>query len=74
MTGRGIVVGGVQGSDALVQVYWIMGRSPNSQNRVFKKDDATGRLWTEAADPSKPVAPFLAEQHRSGRAACSQLL
>ena len=36
-----------------------MGRSSNSQNRVFCKDDATGRVWTEAADPSKMEDPSL---------------
>ena len=32
--GRGIVVGKSTSGD-LVQVYWIMGRSANSRNRVF---------------------------------------
>ena len=36
----------------MVQVYWIMGRSENSRNRVFKANDETGRLYTEAADSS----------------------
>lgn len=51
--GRGIVAGLDQSGEYMVQVYWIMGRSANSRNRVFKADDATGRLYTEAADPSK---------------------
>lgn len=42
----------------IVQIYWIMGRSPNSQNRVFSYDDK-GRLYTEAADPSKVSDPSL---------------
>ncbi len=51
--GRGIVVGLDETSKYLVQVYWIMGRSENSRNRVFKSDPRTGRLYTEAADVSK---------------------
>ncbi|MBN1427754.1 MAG: inosine monophosphate cyclohydrolase [Anaerolineae bacterium] len=33
--GRGLVIGRMAGDDAWVMVYWIMGRSPNSQNRQF---------------------------------------
>lgn len=50
--GRGIIVGLDETSQNLVQVYWIMGRSTNSRNRVFRTDN-TGRLYTEPADPSK---------------------
>jgi len=56
--GRGIVVGLDETGQFLVQVYWIMGRSENSRNRVFGKDD-TGRVFTEAADPSKVKDPSL---------------
>lgn len=31
--GRGIVVGLSSGGDTLFMIYWIMGRSPASQNR-----------------------------------------
>lgn len=55
--GRGIVVGLDETGENLVQVYWIMGRSENSRNRVFKTDEA--RLFTEAADPSKVQDPSL---------------
>ena len=51
--GRGIVAGLDETGANLVQVYWVMGRSENSRNRVFKGDPNTGRLYTEAADPSK---------------------
>lgn len=51
--GRGIVVGLNKTGSHIIQVYWIMGRSENSRNRVFKADDDTGRLYTEAADPAK---------------------
>ena len=51
--GRGIVAGLDETGQYLVQIYWIMGRSENSQNRIFKSDSETGRLYTEAADPAK---------------------
>jgi len=55
--GRGIVVGLDETGRFLVQIYWIMGRSANSRNRVFASD--AGRLWTEAADPAKVADPSL---------------
>lgn len=57
--GRGIVAGLDETGEYMFQVYWIMGRSDNSRNRVFKADDLTGRLYTEAADPSKVKDPSL---------------
>ena len=36
-----------------------MGRSANSRNRVFKQDEESGRLYTEAADPAKVKDPSL---------------
>jgi IMP cyclohydrolase len=56
--GRGIVAGLDGTGEYLVQVYWIMGRSENSRNRVFKQEE-DGRLYTEAADPSKVEDPSL---------------
>ncbi len=56
--GRGIVLGFSPTIQALIQIYWIMGRSPNSQNRVFSSNN-NGRLFTEAADPSKVTDPSL---------------
>ena len=54
--GRGIVLG--RGDDgAWIQVYWIMGRSDNSRNRIFVCED--GVVRTEAADPSKVEDPSL---------------
>jgi hypothetical protein len=50
--GRGIVMGTDQDSKYAVQVYWIMGRSEGSRNRIFKYD-SEGRLFTEPADPAK---------------------
>jgi len=55
--GRGIVIGTSEDGRYAVQVYWIMGRSENSQNRVFKCEG--GRLFTEAKDPSKMKDPRL---------------
>ena len=55
--GRGLIIGLDETGRSLVQVYWIMGRSANSRNRVFESDG--GRLWTTAADPSKVKDPSL---------------
>ena len=49
--GRGIIVGLDAAGENLVQVYWIMGRSAHSRNRVFTND--AGRVFTEPADPSR---------------------
>lgn len=54
--GRGMIVGYWNG--LLVQVYWIMGRSFNSRNRVFVLGE-DGVLFVEAADPSKVEDPRL---------------
>lgn len=54
--GRGLVLGRAP-SGAWLQVYWIMGRSENSRNRVFVADG--GELRTEAADPAKLADPSL---------------
>ena len=54
--GRGLILGrNLEG--AWVQVYWIMGRSEQSRNRVFKYEKDI--LRTEAADPSKVQDPSL---------------
>lgn len=55
---RGIVIG-MNNLGRVVQMSWIMGRSENSQNRVYvvKKED--GVVRTEAADPSKVKDPRL---------------
>ncbi len=53
---RGIVLGMDQRSN-LVQLAWIMGRSENSQNRVYVVEGSSVR--TEAADPSKVKDPSL---------------
>ena len=55
--GRAIIVGLDDTGQYLIQVYWIMGRSDNSRNRIFAFEG--GRLFTEAADPSKVKDPSL---------------
>ena len=55
--GRGIVMGfGPNGER--VQVYWIMGRSENSKNRVFVKNE-DGSVRTKAFDEKKVTDPSL---------------
>ncbi|MCX7048090.1 MAG: inosine monophosphate cyclohydrolase [Candidatus Sumerlaeota bacterium] len=56
--GRGLVVGMDETGGALVQVYWIMGRSANSRNRVFESGEG-GLLQTTPADASKTANPSL---------------
>lgn len=55
--GRGIVIGRSLDGTHMVQVYWIMGRSENSRNRVLVQEGA--RLFTEAADAAKITNPSL---------------
>ena len=54
--GRGIVIGRDLKGD-WIQVYWIMGRSSNSRNRIFVGEGDL--LRTEAADPAKVADPSL---------------
>ncbi len=56
--GRGIVLGTSPDGKSLVQVYWIMGRSENSRNRVFELEDS-GFVRTRAFDESKLSDPHL---------------
>ena len=55
--GRGLVIGRSHGGDSWQQVYFIMGRSPNSRNRQFKVDDCV--LETQPFDASKVEDPSL---------------
>lgn len=55
--GRGIVVGATEDNTAFIQVYWIMGRSANSRNRIFEQEGTS--LKTRAFDPSKVEDPSL---------------
>ena len=54
--GRGIVIGR-DPAGGWIQVYWIMGRSANSRNRIFVGDGDL--LRTQAADPAKVDDPSL---------------
>ncbi|MFO7958291.1 MAG: IMP cyclohydrolase [Candidatus Brocadiia bacterium] len=55
--GRGIVIGMTPDEERFVQIYWIMGRSENSQNRVFVEED--GDVRTAPFDESKVEDPSL---------------
>lgn len=55
--GRGIVLGLNRSGDRFIQVYWIMGRSANSRNRVFKLEDDILKTWPK--DPAKVADPSL---------------
>ena len=55
--GRGIVIGKSADGRSAVTAYFIMGRSENSRNRVFREKD--GSLYTEPFDPSKVEDPSL---------------
>ena len=55
--GRGIIIGMTPDGRNIVQVYWIMGRSENSRNRVFEYNGTT--LRTRAFDESKLTDPSL---------------
>ncbi|MEI7452223.1 MAG: IMP cyclohydrolase [Candidatus Falkowbacteria bacterium] len=56
--GRGIIVGLDESGQYLIQVYWIMGRSENSRNRIFVQGSG-GVLKTAPADPGKVKDPSL---------------
>lgn len=55
--GRGIIIGQSPDRRNYIQVYWIMGRSNNSRNRVFVKEGDFVR--TKAFDESKMEDPSL---------------
>ena len=55
--GRGLVLGRAESGDAWLQIYWIMGRSDNSRNRVFVAGG--GELRTEPANPALVKDPSL---------------
>lgn len=55
--GRAIVIGRDLTGKYLVQIYWVMGRSKDSRNRVLRRE--AGKVYTEAFDPSKVKDPEL---------------
>jgi IMP cyclohydrolase len=59
--GRGMVIGRTPDGSKMVQVYWIMGRSENSRNRVFVQQGNVVR--TAPFDASKVEDPSLIIYH-----------
>jgi hypothetical protein len=55
--GRGLILGRSADGARLLQLYWIMGRSANSRNRVFVEEG--GRLLTRPLDPALLKDPAL---------------
>lgn len=55
--GRGIVIGKSKDGKNAVCLYFIMGRSENSRNRIFSFKDNV--LYTEPADKNKAINPEL---------------
>ena len=55
--GRGLVIGRASETPGWLIIYWIMGRSPNSQNRRFVAEG--GLLRTEPVDPARVKDPSL---------------
>lgn len=55
--GRGIFLGLTPDRIHFVQTYWIMGRSENSQNRLFVEEN--GFVKTDIFNPTKPYDPSL---------------
>ena len=53
--GRAIIIGLSPDGKNFIQVYWIMGRSENSRNRIFVNDN--GIIKTQAHDESKVKDP-----------------
>ncbi len=61
--GRGIVLGRSKDNRSAVIVYFIMGRSANSRNRVFTPVPEDNGIMTEAYDPAKMEDPSLIIYH-----------
>jgi IMP cyclohydrolase len=55
--GRGIIIGMTPDSRHYAQIYWIMGRSENSRNRIFINEN--GYVKTQAFDEKKVIDPSL---------------
>lgn len=55
--GRGIIIGVNNKANKFFQIYWIMGRSENSRNRILKEEN--GIVKTEAFDKTKISDPSL---------------
>ncbi|NLW56931.1 MAG: inosine monophosphate cyclohydrolase [Firmicutes bacterium] len=55
--GRGIILGLSPDGRTLIQVYWLMGRSENSRNRILVEEN--GFVKTQAFDEQKVTDPSL---------------
>jgi IMP cyclohydrolase len=55
--GRGIIIGMTPDESNYVQIYWIMGRSQNSRNRIFEAEGSF--VKTRAFDEAKMQDPSL---------------
>ncbi len=55
--GRGIVIGLSPDKNKYFQIYWIMGRSEQSRNRIFYNENGT--VYTKVFDESKVINPEL---------------
>lgn len=55
--GRGIIIGMTRDRTRMMLVYWLMGRSENSRNRIFVEEP--DGIRTQAFDPSKLTDPSL---------------
>ena len=55
--GRGIIIGLDSSGENAIQVYWVMGRSENSRNRILVQDGDV--VKTKAFDESKVADPSL---------------
>lgn len=71
--GRGIVLGTSPDGNSLVQVYWIMGRSVNSRNRIFVEEDS-GFVKTKAFDESKLSDPHLIIYYPAKHLPCAHIV
>ena len=59
--GRGIALGNSKNGKYVVAIYFIMGRSDNSRNRIFKNEN--DGISTSAFDESKVIDPSLIIYH-----------
>ncbi|CAM3399509.1 IMP cyclohydrolase [Paenibacillus lupini] len=55
--GRMLITGMTPSGTHYVQVYWIMGRSANSRNRVFEREESS--VMNQAFDPAQMEDPSL---------------
>lgn len=57
--GRGIIIGKSEDGSKMIVLYFIMGRSVNSRNRIFVPLEDCNGIRTEAFDPAKLSDPSL---------------